>query len=582
MRKIINNPENVVSEMMEGFVSAHSRFYYKHPEVNGIILRQRRQDKVSLVIGGGSGHEPMFSGFIGRGLADAAACGNIFASPDPKTIYETGKAVDNGKGVLFVYGCYAGDNLNFDMGEEFLNARGIATAHVRVQDDVASAPPERYEDRRGIAGDVFVVKVAGAACDSGADLAEVTRITEKARNNTRSVGVATSPAQLPASEEPIFELGENEIEYGMGLHGEKGVLRTTFQPADELTEKMYEQIKKDTNLKPGDEVCVLVNGLGATTLLELSIVFRKLKELLKADGITIYDSDLNNYCTSMEMGGFSISILELDEELKQYYDMPCMSPYYAKGILTGDAQNVDEVAESDSIIKESPKQHIVREKYQKKEQYEELNAEDCRQMLLYIANKVLKQEPYLTKIDSEIGDGDHGIGMATGMKHVLEALEELDAENNVYSVFETAGKAMLLSMGGASGVIFGSLYMEGAMGMQPKETLGALDLAVMERKSLTAIQERGKAQVGDKTMVDALTPAVTAMEETNKSGLIAMLTAAEKAAKQGVEDTKNCIARFGRAKSLGERALGYQDAGATSTWLIIQGMLEFVTGAWEV
>ena len=215
MRKIINSPDNVVSEMMEGYISAYGRYYVKHPEVNGVILKQRRKNKVALVIGGGSGHEPMFSGFVGKGLADAAACGNMFASPDPNTIYQTGKAVDQGKGIIFVYGCYAGDNLNFDMGEEFLNDDGIPTSHVRVQDDVASAPKERYEDRRGIAGDVFVVKIAGAACDAGLDLDEVTRITAKARDNTRTLGVATSPAQLPGVDKPIFELPEGEIEYGM-------------------------------------------------------------------------------------------------------------------------------------------------------------------------------------------------------------------------------------------------------------------------------------------------------------------------------------------------------------------------------
>lgn len=157
MRKIINDPDNIVEEMMEGFIAAYHHMYYKHPEVNSVISRCRRKNKVSLIIGGGSGHEPMFSGFVGAGLADAACCGNIFASPDPKNIYETGKSIDEGKGILFVYGCYAGDNLNFDMGEEFLNAKGIKTAHVRVQDDVASAPKERRGDRRGIAGDVFVI-----------------------------------------------------------------------------------------------------------------------------------------------------------------------------------------------------------------------------------------------------------------------------------------------------------------------------------------------------------------------------------------------------------------------------------------
>ena len=579
MRKIINKPENVVEEMMEGYIAAYHRFYYRHPEVNSVISRQRRRNKVSLVIGGGSGHEPMFSGFVGRGLADAAACGNIFASPDPKNIYETGKTVDEGKGVLFVYGCYAGDNLNFDMGEEFLNAKGIKTAHVRVQDDVASAPKERKEDRRGIAGDVFVVKVAGAACDAGRGLAEVKRVTEKARDNTRTIGVATAPAQLPGAEKPIFELGENEIEYGMGLHGEKGVERTEWEPADVLVGKMYNQILEDSDLKEGDQVCVLINSLGATTILELSIAFRKLKELLDRDGIKVYDSDLNNYCTSQEMGGFSITLMKLDDELKKYYDMPCYCPFYAKGSL-GDYEESEE-PEEELIAKKSEnkeKRAQVVSNYERRSHYEKLNAEDCRQMLLYIADKILENEPYLTSVDSEIGDGDHGMGMATGMKNAKEALLDMEEVTNVFSVFEAAGKAMLLSMGGASGIIFGSLYLEGALGMGQKEYLTAEDLKLMEEKSLKAIQERGKASVGDKTMVDALSPAVDAMREHYTEGLENMLKVAEEGAAQGVENTKSYIAKFGRAKSLGERALGYQDAGATSTWLIFQGMREFVQG----
>ena len=579
MIKIINKPENVVEEMMEGYIAAYHRFYYRHPEVNSVISRQRRRNKVSLVIGGGSGHEPMFSGFVGRGLADAAACGNIFASPDPKNIYETGKTVDEGKGVLFVYGCYAGDNLNFDMGEEFLNAKGIKTAHVRVQDDVASAPKERKEDRRGIAGDVFVVKVAGAACDAGLGLAEVKRVTEKARDNTRTIGVATAPAQLPGAEKPIFELGENEIEYGMGLHGEKGVERTEWEPADVLVGKMYNQILEDSDLKEGDQVCVLINSLGATTILELSIAFRKLKELLDRDGIKVYDSDLNNYCTSQEMGGFSITLMKLDDELKKYYDMPCYCPFYAKGSL-GDYEESEE-PEEELIAKKSEnkeKRAQVVSNYERRSHYEKLNAEDCRQMLLYIADKILENEPYLTSVDSEIGDGDHGMGMATGMKNAKEALLDMEEVTNVFSVFEAAGKAMLLSMGGASGIIFGSLYLEGALGMGQKEYLTAEDLKLMEEKSLKAIQERGKASVGDKTMVDALSPAVDAMREHYTEGLENMLKVAEEGAAQGVENTKSYIAKFGRAKSLGERALGYQDAGATSTWLIFQGMREFVQG----
>ncbi|MBC5744063.1 dihydroxyacetone kinase subunit L [Lachnospiraceae bacterium MD308] len=579
MRKIINSPDHVVSEMMEGYISAYGRYYEKHPNVNGVILKQRRKDKVALVIGGGSGHEPMFSGFVGKGLADAAACGNIFASPDPNTVYETAKAVDQGKGVIFVYGCYAGDNLNFDMGEEFLNDDGIPTTHVRVWDDVASAPKERIEDRRGIAGDVFVVKIAGAACDAGLSLEEVTRVTKKARDNTKTIGVATAPAQLPGIDKPIFELPEGEIEYGMGLHGERGVLRTAWQDADVLVEKMYGQIMEDADLSAGDEVCVLVNGLGSTTITELAISYRKVKKLLDRDGIKVHDTDLNSYCTSQEMGGFSITLFKLDEELKKYYDMPCYCPFYAKGELTG--AGIEEQEESAASIEEEPEfdendieaAKIVRSR---EGVLTELNAADARNMLIYIADKIIAKKPYLTEIDSAIGDGDHGIGMAGGMQKAKRKLLKMEDEKNVYAVFEAAGKAMLLSMGGASGVIFGSLYLAGAKGMESKSALRAGDLAAMERMSLAAIQERGKAEVGDKTMVDALVPAVEAMEAEHGKGLLEMLKAAEAAAAQGVEDTKKYQAKFGRAKSLMERAVGYQDAGATSVWLILQGMREFV------
>lgn len=329
-KKIINNPDNVVTEMIEGFTGAYNQLYEKVPDVNGVALKNRRKNKVALVIGGGSGHEPMFSGFVGRGLADAAACGNVFASPDPGTIVSTANMVDAGQGILFVYGNYAGDNLNFDMAEELLADDGIQTAHVRVWDDCASAPLERIDDRRGIAGDVFVIKIAGAACDAGLALDEAVRITEKARDQTSSIGVATSPGQIPGAPGSTFELGENEIEYGMGLHGEPGIKRASFQPADELVKEMYAQLTKDKPFKSGEEVCVLINGLGSTTILEMSIVYRKVKQLLEEAGVTVYDADINNYCTCMEMGGFSISIMRMDQELKHYYEMPCYSPYYSK------------------------------------------------------------------------------------------------------------------------------------------------------------------------------------------------------------------------------------------------------------
>ena len=333
MKKIINKDSNVVEEMLSGYLSAYSRYYERIPESNGFYYKKHRRDKVVLVIGGGSGHEPLFNGFAGKGLADAVACGDVFAAPNPFLISHTAKAVNQGKGVLFVYGCYAGDNMNFDMAEELCQDEGIKTAHVRVYDDCASAPKARKHCRRGIAGDVFVIKIAGAACDAGLSLDEVVRVTEKARDNVNTIGLATSPGSIPGLDQPTFQLPDDKIEFGMGLHGEPGIERTDMQPANLLVDKMYRTIKEEMDLSHNNEVAVLVNGLGSTTLLELSIVYNELQKHLEKEGISVHDAEIQQFCTCQEMGGFSITIFKLDDELKKYYDTSCYSPYYAKEAL---------------------------------------------------------------------------------------------------------------------------------------------------------------------------------------------------------------------------------------------------------
>jgi dihydroxyacetone kinase len=457
-------------------------------------------------------------------------------------------------------------------------AEGIKTAHVREWDDFASAPKERITDRRGIAGDVYTIKIAGAACDAGLDLDEVVRITEKARDNTNTIGLATSPGTLPGNDKPTFEIADDEMEFGMGLHGEPGIERTKMMPCSDMVERMYKELKNEMGLKEGDEVAVLVNSLGSTPLLELNLVYYELYKRMHKDGLKVYDVEIKTYCTCMEMGGFSITLLRLDDELKKYYDEPCFSPYYAKGEFTGASAAVDEGEEEEEPEFDESDVEPAKIVRSTEGVIEELNAEDTRNMLLYVADKIIAKKPYLTEIDSAIGDGDHGIGMAGGMQKAKKKLLKMQGEENAYKMFETAGQAMLMSMGGASGVIFGSLYLAGAKDVDPKAVLTADDLAKMERKSLTAIQQRGGAQVGDKTMVDALSPAVEALEANSGKGLLDMLKAAEEAAGQGVEDTKKYVAKFGRAKSLLERAIGHQDAGATSVYLIFQGMREFVEG----
>jgi len=331
MKKVINKPENVVEEMIKGLMLAHGNSYVKLEDVNGIIKRNL-DDKVAIVTGGGSGHEPLFFGLVGDGLADGVAIGNVFAAPTPNTVQAVAEAVDKGKGVLFIYGNYAGDVLNFDMAAELLEMENIETRTITVNDDVASAPVERKSDRRGIAGDVFVIKIAGAAADKGLSLEEVTEVTQKANNFTYSIGVALSPGIIPDSGEPTFTLAHDEIELGMGIHGEPGMQRTKLLPADDLTNQLMDKLIEESGLQSGDEVSVLINGLGSTTLMELFIVNRKVGEILKDKEIKIHDMDVNSYCTTQEMGGFSISLLKLDDELKELYDRPAYSPYYIKKI----------------------------------------------------------------------------------------------------------------------------------------------------------------------------------------------------------------------------------------------------------
>lgn len=328
-KKIINHPADVVQETASGFIAAYGDRYEKLPIVAGLKVKNVK-DKVALVIGGGSGHEPMFAFFIGDGLADAAAAGNVFASPDPNTIMQTVISVDSGKGVLFVYGNYSGDILNFDMAAELLEDIGIESRTVRVWDDIASAPRDRIEDRRGIAGDLFVVKIAGAATSAGLDLEEAYRVTAKARDNTFSIGVGLAGATIPGEENPIFTLPDDEIEYGLGIHGEPGIRRAKMLCADDLVTELFEALLQDSGIKSGDTVCSYVNGLGSTTMMELYIMNRKLRALLDEKRIPVHDMQVGSYITTQEMAGASISLLKLDDELQHYFDMPCSSPHYSK------------------------------------------------------------------------------------------------------------------------------------------------------------------------------------------------------------------------------------------------------------
>lgn len=330
-KKILNDPQDAVAELLEGLVKAYHGEVKLLPGVAAVVKTDLPAGKVGLLVGGGSGHEPLFAGFIGENLADGAACGNVFAAPSPNVVLAATQALEQGQGVLYLYGNYAGDNMNFDIAAELAAEEGITTRTVRVWDDVASAPPEQIEERRGIAGDLFVIKIAGAVAATSPDLEEVYRVTSKARDNTRSMGVAVSAGSLPETGEPTFELPDDEIEIGMGLHGEAGVSREKMLPADALVDDMMGRILADLPFEAGDEVCLLINNLGATTMMELLVVNRRVREILEERGIDVYDTLVGSYCTSQEMAGFSITLMKLDPELKRYYDVPARSFAFTKG-----------------------------------------------------------------------------------------------------------------------------------------------------------------------------------------------------------------------------------------------------------
>ena len=333
MKKLINDPRKVALEAIEGLALAFPQYLRM---VNGrqAVVRTEAPipGKVTVLTGGGSGHEPMFAGYVGRGMADASVAGNVFASPPPPPIYETAKLAHGGAGVLFIYGNYSGDILNFEIAAEMLQDDNISVATVRVADDVASAPPERKGERRGIAGDLFVIKVAGARAEEGGTLQEVAAAAEKANENTRSMGVALSSCIIPASGRPIFDLPENEMEVGMGLHGEPGVQRGPILTADELAAEILSRILADLPYRSGDEVAVLVNGLGATPLSELFIVFRAVSQLLKDAGLLAVRSYVGNYASSFDMAGCSVTLMRLDPELKRLLLAPAECPALRTGV----------------------------------------------------------------------------------------------------------------------------------------------------------------------------------------------------------------------------------------------------------
>ncbi|MDW3223382.1 MAG: dihydroxyacetone kinase subunit DhaK [Paracoccaceae bacterium] len=331
MKKILNKPEDYVVEMLAGMTAAHPEYYKLQGDNGKVVVRATpgKKGKVGIVTGGGSGHLPVFTGYVGEGLLDACAIGDVFSSPSAEQMADAIRAADTGAGVLRLYGNYGGDVMNFDMAGELVEFEDITCSTVLLADDVASAAPEEAEKRRGVAGMVYAFKIAGAAAEEGRDLDGVTAVAQKAADACRSIGAALSPCTVPQAGKPTFEIADDEMEMGMGIHGEPGVWRGKLQTADQIAGEMMDRLLADMPVASGDRVSVMVNSLGATPPEELYILYRTVKARLEGAGATIVMPLVGRYATSMEMTGVSFTLCKLDAELEALLNAPCDCAFWS-------------------------------------------------------------------------------------------------------------------------------------------------------------------------------------------------------------------------------------------------------------
>lgn len=567
-QKLINDPDNLIAELIQGMVSAHPN----HLTVEGdtgraiVALNGPRDGKVGIVVGGGSGHEPAFAGYVGKGLADAAPVGNIFASPSPAQIIDAGFAAEGGAGVLFLYGNYTGDVMNFGMAEEGMAKQGVTARSFVTTDDIASAPIDKIHERRGIAGNFFVFKVAGAAADLGGNLDDVEAAAKRANDATRTMGVALSACSMPQTGKANFDLPDGEMEIGMGIHGEQGIERVPAETANAVTDRLLHPILEELSVTSGDKVAVLVNGLGSTTLLELYLMHRRVAEVLTDRDVEIYHSWVGEYCTSLEMGGASVSIMKLDADLTKWLDHPCDTPALRVGAALDTTHGTRRAPRKRTALEV----HAI-ESLDDLETSGPVTPSVFRTMMAASAEAIYAQRDVLCELDGAVGDGDHGVTMEMGWKAAMSALADLPETATISKMSYEIGRAFLNAVGASVGPLYSDGFAGASDAVTDRLNLDGSSMAAWVSGLFDGIQRRGDASVGDKTMVDAWAPAVDAALFASRRGVgaAAVMQAAAKAAEQGAETTIQMQSNLGRSKKLGVRSIGHKDPGAASAAIMI-------------
>ncbi|MBD1540192.1 dihydroxyacetone kinase family protein [Arthrobacter sp. S13_S34] len=559
MTQIFDNPADFAEEALDGLVAANRGYVAR---VDGGVVRSTEvpAGQVAVVVGGGSGHYPAFAGLVGPGLAAGAVCGNIFTSPSAGQAYRVAKAANAGGGVLFSYGNYAGDVIHFGEAQQRLNAEGIETRTVLVTDDIASAPLDQIEKRRGIAGDLTVFKIAGAAAEAGLDLDAVEQLAVRANYRTRSLGVAFDGCTLPGAAEPLFHVPAGGMSLGLGIHGEPGISDHPMPTASELAELLVSGLLRDKPDDTGNRVVAILNGLGRVKYEELFLLFGKIDKLLTAAGLTVVEPECGELVTSLDMSGLSLTLLWLDDELERYWTAPADTPGYRKGSLAPRARRELAAAEGTLAAEEEDTTAAAAG-------LGRLAAD----VLAQARDAVVDHERELGRLDAIAGDGDHGVGMRRGVDAAVAAAgEAVGAGLSVRRVLTAAGEAWSERAGGTSGALWGSALAAAGRALGNKDSYSGGDAAAAVTAFADAVTTLGKADVGDKTMVDALLPFRNAFVAAFDGGtpVTGALASAVTAARQAADATASLRPLKGRARPLAEKSLGHPDPGAVSFALI--------------
>ena len=573
MTHLYDDPKTFMEDALAGFLDVYGDLVVGVP--GGVVrATETPRGKVAVVVGGGSGHYPAFCGVVGPGFADGAVVGNIFTSPSTDDAFHVGKHADGGAGVLFSTGNYAGDVINFDIARERLVAEGIDTRNVYVTDDVASASVEERDKRRGIAGDFVVFKVAGAAAEEGYDLDEVERVARIANDRTRSMGVGLAGCTMPGSEEPLFTVEPGRMGVGLGIHGEPAIADEELPRAADVGRMLLDKVLAEEPSDSGKRVGAILNGLGATKYEELFVVWGTVSRLLAERGYTVVEPEVGELVTSLDMAGISLTLVFLDEELERLWRAPASTPAYTKGSTAPQPASARRSATETTET-----------------QMEQAPGSDASVRAAHTAVAALQAmkvairdaEPELARMDAIAGDGDHGRGMIKGVTAALGAAQDCLAKGaGVASVLGAAGEAWGARAGGTSGFLWGQfLAAVGTRLTDDAPEITATDLAEAVRSGTDTMLRLGKAQPGDKTMMDALVPFADELEKRLGAGdrTAGAWRAAAAVATDAAAATAPLRPRLGRARPLAEKSVGTPDPGATSLAMCARVVADVLTAA---